>query len=355
MRWPPQNQWINRGTQQRGRIVGMPQNLNLIFTFLLAGLCVGGVLFAMLQPQLAQSAKTRRRMQRILDDGSMPVAANGATPGKLRQRSVEETLRAIEAKQKAQARSRARKSLESRLREAGLAWSPAVYYALSAAITMLLLPLFWFAFGMQLITAFLLALIGAYLIPRGYLRMRRKRKLKAFVLQFPDAIDVIVRGVKSGMPLGDCIRVVAHEGQDPIRHEFRNVVDDQTLGVPVQEAVQRMAERVPLPETNFLSIVITIQSRSGGNLTEALGNLSTVLRERKKMQGKIKAMSSEATSSAAIIGALPPVVASMLFLTSPDYILLLFNTTIGNVVLVVSGIWMLIGVLIMRKMINFDF
>lgn len=174
-------------------------------------------------------------------------------------------------------------------------------------------------------------------------------------MQFPDAVDVIVRGVKSGLPLGDCIRVVATEGQEPVRSEFSMVVDDQTLGVPIQEAVQRLADRVALPETNFLSIVITIQSRSGGNLTEALGNLSTVLRERKKMRGKIKAMSAEAKASGGIIGSLPPIVAFLLFLTSPEYISLLFTTTIGNVVLVVCGFWMLIGVLIMHKMINFDF
>ena len=333
----------------------MSQNLNVIITFLLTSLCVGGVLFAMLQPQLAQSAKTRRRMQRFMDDGSLPVAANGAAQSKLRQRSVEETLRAIEAKQKAQARSRARKSLESRLREADLDWSPTAYFVMSGVTGVVLCALFWLAFGIQMISAVIFAMLLAYLAPLGYLRLRRNRKLRAFALQFPDAIDVIVRGVKSGMPLGDCIRVVAYEGQEPVRHEFRAVVDDQTLGVPIQDAVQRMAERVPLPETNFLAIVIMIQSRSGGNLTEALGNLSTVLRERKKMHGKIKAMSSEAKSSAAIIGALPPIVASMLFLTSRDYIMLLFNTSIGNMVLVFCGIWMMIGVLIMRKMINFDF
>ncbi|WP_322893438.1 MULTISPECIES: type II secretion system F family protein [unclassified Yoonia] len=333
----------------------MSQNLNLLLTFLLASIFVGGVLFAVLQPQLAHLANTKRRMRLVLGDGSSPTATHGAASGMRRQRSVEDTLKAIEEKQRAQAKSRSRKSLQSRLREADLTWSNALYYGLCVATAFLLFALFRLGFGMQAILACAFAMLGAGLLPQSYLRLRRNRKLKEFGVQFPDAIDVIVRGVKSGMPLGDCIRVVAFEGQEPVRSEFKSVVDDQTLGVPVQEAVQRLAERVPLPETNFLSIVITIQSRSGGNLTEALGNLSTVLRERKKMRGKIKAMSSEAKASAGIIGSLPPIVAFLLFLTSPDYISLLFNTTTGNVVLVVAAVWMLIGVLIMRKMINFDF
>lgn len=329
--------------------------LNLTLTFVLASLCVGALLFAILQPQIAYLAMLRRRMRMVTGDGFAIAAAHGAVGGMRRQRSVEETLRAIEEKQKAQARSRSRKSLESRLREADLTWPTTVYYGICAATLLILFAVFWLVFGWHVVAAGVLGLLGAGLLPQAYLRFRRQRKLKAFAAQFADSIDVIVRGVKSGMPLGDCIRVVAQEGQQPVRSEFKTVVDDQTMGVPVQEAVQRMAERVPLPETNFLAIVVTIQSRSGGNLTEALGNLSTVLRERKKMQGKIKAMSSEAKASAGIIGSLPPIVASLLFLTSPDYILLLFNTMVGNIVLAICAIWMSIGILIMRKMINFDF
>lgn len=333
----------------------MSPNVVPMLSFLLAALSVGGLLFAALQPQLARSARAKRRLGMVLGEGASPAAAQGAGGGARRRRSVEETLREIEDKQKAQARSRSRKSLQSRLREAGLGWSTSLFWGVCAATGGALLMISWAGMGFSLPTAGFLAFLGGTLLPHGYLRLRRSRRLREFAAQFPDAVDVIVRGVKSGMPLGDCIRVVAVEGQEPVRSEFKTVVDDQTLGVPVQEAVQRLAERVALPETNFLSIVITIQSRSGGNLTEALGNLSTVLRERKKMHAKIKAMSAEAKASGGIIGSLPPIVASLLFLTSPDYISLLFTTTIGNVVLIFSGFWMLIGVLIMHKMINFDF
>ncbi|MGV8986618.1 MAG: type II secretion system F family protein [Cypionkella sp.] len=291
----------------------------------------------------------------VLRNRTSSNAVQGRGDGRQRRRSVEDTLREIEEKQKALARSRSRKSLQSRLSEAGLGWSKQGFWAVCVATGCMLFLALWLGAGFGLPFSVASAGLGGALLPRTYVRFRRNRRLRDFAAQFPDAVDVVVRGVRSGMPLGDCIRVLAVEGQEPIRSEFKTVVADQTMGVPVQEAVQRLADRVALPETNFLAIVITIQSRSGGNLTEALSNLSTVLRERKKMRAKIRAMSAEAKASGGIIGSLPPIVASVLFLTSPKYVELLFTTLVGNVVLVASGCWMLIGVLVMRKMINFDF
>jgi tight adherence protein B len=164
-----------------------------------------------------------------------------------------------------------------------------------------------------------------------------------------------VRGLKAGLPLGDCMKIIAAEAQEPVTSEFRAVIEDQAMGMPVDEAVQRMPVRIPVAEASFFAIVITIQSRTGGSLAEALGNLSKVLRERKKMRAKIVAMSSEAKSSAGIIGALPVFVTGAIYFTTPDYIALLFTTSAGNIILAVSGFWMLMGILVMRKMINFDF
>ena len=321
----------------------------------LAGLSVVALVFAALQPYLARSTLARRRLGMILGDHGSVMPVHGDSQGKRRRRSVEDTLREIEEKQKALSRSRSRRTLQVRLREAGMTWSKQMFWAVCAATGAAVGLILWAGTGVSLLTSAALGVLGGILLPQGYLRFRRNRRLTAFAAQFADAVDVIVRGVKSGMPLGDCVRVIAIEGQEPVRSEFKAVVDDQTLGMPIQEAVQRMADRVCLPETNFLSIVITIQSRSGGNLTEALGNLSIVLRERKKMRSKIRAMSAEAKASGGIIGSLPPIVASLLYLTSPDYISLLFTTMTGNVVLAISAVWMLIGILVMRKMINFDF
>jgi tight adherence protein B len=171
----------------------------------------------------------------------------------------------------------------------------------------------------------------------------------------PDAIDVIVRGIKAGLPLLDSLKLIANEAREPIRSEFRNVIETQTIGIPLGEACLKLYERIPVAEANFFGIVISIQQRAGGNLSEALGNLSHVLRERKKMKGKIKAMSQEAKASAAIIGSLPIVVMSLVWFTSPSYIELLWTEQLGRVMLACCAVWMFIGIMVMRKMINFDF
>ena len=164
-----------------------------------------------------------------------------------------------------------------------------------------------------------------------------------------------MRGVKAGLPLADTLRIVANESPEPVRSEFRRIVEAQALGLPLAEAVEKMASRVPVSETNFFSIVIGIQAKAGGNLSEAIGNLSRTLRERKKMRGKINAMSMEAKASAAIIGAVPFVVTVLLYLSSPKYVSLLWTTEHGRIVAAIAIFWMSIGVAMMKKMINFDF
>jgi tight adherence protein B len=179
--------------------------------------------------------------------------------------------------------------------------------------------------------------------------------MKKFVNEFPNAMDVVVRGVKSGLPLGDCIRIIATEAAEPVRSEFRHIIESQSLGLGIAEACERLYQRVPITEANFFGIVISIQQKAGGNLAETLANFSRVIRERRKMQGKIKAMSSEAKASAAIIACLPFTVAILVYLSSPDYITLLWTTFHGKITMLMAGIWMLVGVMVMRKMIRFDF
>jgi tight adherence protein B len=196
------------------------------------------------------------------------------------------------------------------------------------------------------------ATIGAPQLTLARLRIRRINK---FVSNFPTAIDIIVRGIKSGLPLGDTIRIAATESPEPVKSEFRRIVEALSIGMTLPEAIERMAQRVPIAETNFFSIVIAIQNKAGGNLSEALGNLSRVLRERKKMKGKITAMSMEAKASAAIIGAVPFLVVGALYVSSPKYISLLWSTTHGKMISVIAICWMGIGIAMMKKMIAFDF
>jgi tight adherence protein B len=322
---------------------------------LLAVFSVGGVLVSLLYPRLTGGSKGEKRLESIAATKRKAAVDRISAEEGRRRRSVEDTLKALEEAQKAKARSSTKPTLTVRMRQAGLTWSKNTYYLVCSAAALVTLAFALFVVGFGLIPSAGFALSGGVLLPHFFVNFQRKRRLRRFSNEFPNAVDVVVRGVKAGLPLVDCLKVIASEAQEPVASEFREIVEDQTLGMPLPEAVERLPQRIPLSETNFFAIVIAIQSRSGGSLSEALSNLSKVLRDRKKMAGKIRAMSAEAKSSAGIIGSLPVVVAILVYFTSPDYILLLFQTTIGNIVLSISGLWMFVGIMVMRKMINFDY
>jgi tight adherence protein B len=322
---------------------------------LLVVFSVGGILTAALYPRLAGGTKSDKRLEAIAESKRKAAADRLAGEESRRKRSVEETLREIEEAQKAKARRSHKPTLIVRMRQAGLNWSKKSYFLVCFAAGLVTFAAMLLAVGFGPLPAAGFAISGGVLLPHFYVNHMRKRRLGQFTEEFPNAVDVIVRGVKAGLPLIDCLKVIAAEAQEPVCSEFQTIVEDQTLGMPLAEAVTRLPERIPLPEANFFAIVIAIQSRTGGSLSEALGNLSKVLRDRKKMSAKIKAMSAEAKSSAGIIAALPLIVAILVYLTSPDYILLLFQTTVGNIVLVVCMLWMFTGIMVMRKMINFDY
>ena len=197
--------------------------------------------------------------------------------------------------------------------------------------------------------------VGTLGIPRWFLSKLVKRRQFKFVSELANAIDVVVRGVKSGLPLNECLQVISRETPEPLSGEFRIVVEEQRMGVQLAEALDRLCSRMPLAEVRFLAIVISIQQQAGGNLSEALGNLSGVLRDRFRLQMKVKALSAEAKASAMVLASLPPGVMFMVYMTSPDYIIPLFTTTPGKFMLAVGAGWMFTGVMIMRKMINFKF
>ncbi|HEY8334282.1 MAG TPA: type II secretion system F family protein [Tardiphaga sp.] len=207
----------------------------------------------------------------------------------------------------------------------------------------------------SLVAALGLGFAAGFGLPRWMLNFLKKRREKNFLKALPDAVDVIVRGIKAGLPLFDSIKVVAADAPEPLRSEFYAIIETQAIGMPLGEACARMYERMPVPEANFFGIVVAIQQKSGGNLSEALGNLSKVLRDRKKMAEKIQAMSMEAKASAAIIGSLPPIVMLLVYLSTPDYISLLWTHPTGRLMLAASAVWMSCGIFVMKKMINFDF
>jgi tight adherence protein B len=201
----------------------------------------------------------------------------------------------------------------------------------------------------------IIGLVGLFGVPRWVVNKMVARRRDKFVREFPNAIDIVVRGMKSGLPLNECLAIIARESQEPLASEFREVIEQQRVGVSLGEALERLTARIPIPEVRFLSIVIAIQQQAGGNLSEALGNLSGVIRDRFHLKMKVKALSAEAKASALVLASLPPIVMLMVYGSSPGYIAPLFNTTVGNFALLMSAFWMLMGVLTMRKMINFKF
>ena len=209
--------------------------------------------------------------------------------------------------------------------------------------------------GAGFLPAIALGFAAACGLPMWLLSFLKTRRENKFLNTFPDSVDVIVRGIKAGLPLLDSLKIIANEAPEPAKTEFRAIVETQTIGIPLGEACGKLYERMPLPEANFFGIVISIQQKAGGNLSEALGNLSRVLRERKKMKAKIQAMSMEAKASAMIIGSLPVCVGLLVYLTSPDYIELLWTTELGRMMIACCVVCMSMGVFVMKKMINFDF
>lgn len=295
-------------------------------------------------PLLPSEARAAKRQQALVGQHQAAERVQAVS----RREQVAKSLKEIEDKEK-----KARVSLELRLAQAGLSIDKRQFYLFSA-LAGLLAGLFGFLLSGDALLGLGLAFAVGLGLPRWLLSYLRKRRITRFILELPNAMDVIVRGIRSGLPVGDCLRIIAREAQEPVKGEFRALVEAQTLGISLTDAVARLYERMPVPEANFFAIVIGIQQKSGGNLSEALGNLSRVLRDRRKMAEKVKAMSMEAKASASIIASLPFVVAALAWLTSPDYISLLWTTTIGHIALAGSAVWMLVGVMVMSRMIRFD-
>jgi tight adherence protein B len=324
---------------------------------ILTMLSAGSLAYSMLYRRLEEDAQTERRLKGVQQRSTVPSQAHSGraiVDASRRRKSIQETLKEIEEKQKAKAKRSNSPPLSLRLEQAGLKWSKRTYFVFSAVVGLVCFAGAW-VIGGSFLAALAFLVAGGLGVPRWFINYLRKRRITKFLNEFANAVDVIVRGIKAGLPLNDCIRIIASEAVEPVKGEFRQLAETQALGISLADAVVKLPERMPVPEANFFAIVIAIQQRSGGNLAEALSNLSRVLRERRKMKGKIQAMSMEAKASGAIIGALPLIVMGLVYLTSPAYITLLFTDPVGNMILAGSAIWMIIGVMVMKKMINFDF
>jgi tight adherence protein B len=317
---------------------------------LLAIVGVGAAGFALL-PAFVGASRAEKRRRAFQGDMQANRRENAAAAVREnRRRSIQQTL-----KQQTDALNRKRKlTLQDMIFQAGLKTSKRDFIR-NQIIVGAVVAIVVFVLQVPPLYSFIFGVAAGYLLPRLYLGRKRKKYQALYLDELPNAVEAIVRGVKSGLPLNDSMRLVAKEAKEPIKSEFQRVLDQQAVGKSMTEAVQVLLERVPLSEVNFFVVVISVQQQAGGNLSEALGNLSRVLRNRKKMKQKIKAMSSEAKASAGIIGSLPFIVGLLVTLTTPSYMVPMFTTTLGFIWLGIAAILMTFGVWIMAKMVSFDF
>ncbi|WP_428407689.1 type II secretion system F family protein [Hyphococcus sp.] len=310
----------------------------------------GALAFVLLQPSQRDKANKRVSSLNTAKAAKRTGDGKGEAQHKERRKKLAESLAALDDKTK-NLKKKKRLSMEQMLEQAGLPIKRKHFY-IASAVTSLMFGLIGLISGQKLWIIGLLILVGGLGFPRWTLNFLRQRRQKKFVDEFSNAIDVIVRGVKSGLPVNECLKIIAREAPRPVSDEFHMLTEGIRVGLSLEQALQRMYERMPLQEVNFFAIVLMIQQKTGGNLAEALGNLAGVLRSRKLMDGKIKALSSEAKASAYIIGSLPFLVMGAVKLASPDYLDPLFTTKTGNFILIGAGMWMGTGILVMSKMMK---
>ncbi|MDL2400150.1 type II secretion system F family protein [Rhizobium mayense] len=327
----------------------------VLLIVVLAAVSAAAVCYAVLYSRIETQKKADSRVNRIksaeTDRTKVKAARDRVQEMSKRRKSVQDSLKDLEKRQLENTKKK--QSLKMRLGHAGLSLTPARFYLFGVLFGLFVMVVL-FLIHAPLAVVLGLPFAAAFGLPRWVVGFLIKRRQNKFLDEFPNALDLITRSLRSGLPLNDAVRLVAAEAREPVKSEFRRVVEAQQVGLSMTDACARMNNHMPLQEVNFFSIVIAIQAQAGGNLSEALGNLSRVLRERKKMKAKVTALSMEAKASAVIIGALPFIVATLVYLTSPQYMRILFVDPRGHLILGAAGIWMSFGIYIMRNMVNFE-
>ena len=244
-------------------------------------------------------------------------------------------------------------TLAIRLDRTGKNWSVSQYFYASLGLTLAVATIIYLRTGAPLLSLGVGLFVGAGL-PHFIVNFHMKRRTNKFNAKFPDAIELLVRGLRSGLPVTETLAVVATEVPGPVGEEFKGIVERIKIGRSMEESLQETADRLGIPEFNFFCITLAIQRETGGNLAETLSNLSDVLRKRSQMKLKIRAMSSESKASAYIVGALPFIVFGMIYWINPDYIGGFFEEE-RLIVIGLGGLaWMSIGAFIMAKMVSFE-
>lgn len=313
---------------------------------LLIFLVFGGIVSAII---LGQQSEKRKRLMSVVRGDTGKDNKNKANPALQRRSELAKKLKNNEDEGKAQKEGL---TLSRRLLQAGMSISVKQFWINSVICSVVVTFLANFmGFSIFIVTmAFIIGLLG---LPRMFVRFKIKRRQKQFMDEFADALESMMRLLKAGMPVSEAIKMVAREFTGPMSEEMEYVFNQQKIGVSLPDAVLESARRMPLTEMQMFATAISIQTQTGSSLSEVLQNLANVIRSRYKLKRKVQAFSSEAKSSAMIIGALPIVVAGGMYAMNREYIEVLFIDPTGQFLLGCAIGWMSVGVLVMRQMINF--
>lgn len=318
---------------------------------IIAAIAIGAILFVYIQPILSGENVTEERIARYKKAPVIVQKRRGRlTPEQRRRQMIEEGMRTAAAHSGKQG-----ESIETLLVQSGLGWTKRQFTMYGMLFGMVVGIAVFTLLGASAMAAYLglaAMALSALLLPKRFVVFKRKKRFKDFTDELPNALDIITRGLKSGLHTNELLRVIAQESKEPVRSEFGLICDAQSIGVTLPDAVSKMADRLPTPETNFFAIAVALQSKNGGRLGEALENLSKTLRQRKNMHGEIKALSMEAKASSVIIGSMPFIIITLVYMSSPDYIKPLFSTLAGQIGLGIAALWMVVGITLISKMSN---
>jgi tight adherence protein B len=244
--------------------------------------------------------------------------------------------------------------LRERLARTGYKITIGVYLVICAGLALVTAGGLWFAFHLPMAANALAGVMIGLGLPHITVGILGVRRINKFTALFPEAIDLIVRGLKSGLPITESISVVGKEIKDPVGEEFRLISDSIKFGLSLTQALWSAAPRINTPEFRFFNITLSIQQETGGNLAETLENLSNVIRRRRQMKLKIKAFSSEAKASAYIIGSLPFIMFVLIMMVNYEYAITLFTDKRGVMMVLAGFVCYAIGITVMVKMIRFE-
>jgi len=325
-----------------------------ILLFLVAGavfISMVAVTFSLILPQIKARANLRQRISVASGNVSAAEVTRGIGGDSSRRRDIQSRLRQLED---AKTKKTFAVKLRETLRQAGLRLTLRNYFLLCTAFSVVAAILYKMT-GYHLVGIVPVSITVGFGLPRYVLFYLTKRRVNKFTKEFANAVDIIVRGIKSGLPVSECLKIIATESPEPVAGLFLEIVESQNLGLTLEVSLERAQEQIKTPELQFFTIVLIIQGQTGGNLADTLANLSGILRDRKKMADKVKSLSSEAKSSAGIIGSLPFLMTGLLYLVNPEYLTPLFTADLGKIMIAGGLVWMSAGIFIMKQMINFEF